>query len=170
MWIMLFAADFGGFFVFKLNYQVHIFHSSAVFRASWNDINSGCVDTAVTKNVGKFRNILFNTIKCACKQVAKIMRKHLLRIDVSIFAQSLHLPPNIRAVYWFAAFRYKNHTAFYSLLCCIAEQFLFQFFHDKNRACFCLAVYDCLAALCCLNRDILQLAYTNTCCTNRLNN
>ena len=64
---------------------------------------------------------------------------------------------------------YKNHTAFYSLLCCIAEQFLFQFFHDKNRACFCLAVYDCLAALCRLNCNILQLADTNTCSTNRLN-
>ena len=31
--IMLFAADFGGFFIFMLNYQVHIFHSFAVFRA-----------------------------------------------------------------------------------------------------------------------------------------
>jgi len=33
MWIMLFAADFGGFFIFMLNNQVHIFHSFAVLRA-----------------------------------------------------------------------------------------------------------------------------------------
>ena len=32
MRIMLFAADFGGFFIFMLNYQLHIFHSFAVFR------------------------------------------------------------------------------------------------------------------------------------------
>lgn len=31
--IMLFAADFGGFFIFMLNNQVHIFHSFAVLRA-----------------------------------------------------------------------------------------------------------------------------------------
>ena len=65
---------------------------------------------------------------------------------------------------------YKNHTAFYSLLCCIAEQFLFQFLHDKNRARFSLAIYNCLAALYRLDRDVLQLADTNTCGTNRLNN
>ena len=68
--IMLFAADFGEFFIFMLNNQVHIFHSSAVFRAGGNDINSSCVDTAVTQNVGKFCNIFFNPIKRACKQVA----------------------------------------------------------------------------------------------------
>ena len=123
--IMLFAADFGDFFIFMLNNQVHIFHSSAVFRAGGNDINSCCVNTAVTQNVGKLCNIFFNTVKCACKQVAKIMRKYLLRIDICIFAQGFHLSPNVRAVYGFAVFRYKNHTAFYSLLCCIAEQFLF---------------------------------------------
>ena len=68
--IMLFAADFGEFFIFMLNNQVHIFHSSAVFRAGGNDINSCCVNTAVTQNVGKLCNIFFNTVKCACKQVA----------------------------------------------------------------------------------------------------
>lgn len=31
--IMLFAADFGEFFCLGLNYQVHIFHSFAVFRS-----------------------------------------------------------------------------------------------------------------------------------------
>lgn len=67
---MSFAADFGGFFIFMLNYQVHIFHSSAVFRTGGNDINSSCVDTAVTQNVGKLRNIFFDTVKCACEQVA----------------------------------------------------------------------------------------------------
>lgn len=50
--------------------QVHIFHSFAVFRAGGNDINSSCVDTVVTKNVRKFRNIFFNAVKCACEQVA----------------------------------------------------------------------------------------------------
>ena len=67
---MLFAADFGGFFIFTLNYQVHVFHFFAMFRTGGNDINSSCVDTAVAENVGKLCNIFFNTVKCACKQVA----------------------------------------------------------------------------------------------------
>ena len=67
---MLFAADFGGFFIFMLNNQVHIFHSFAVFSAGGNDINSSCVDTAVTENIRKFRNIFFNAVKRACEQVA----------------------------------------------------------------------------------------------------
>lgn len=50
--------------------QVHIFHSFAVFRAGGNDINSCCVNTAVTKNIRKLCNIFLNPIKCACEQVA----------------------------------------------------------------------------------------------------
>ena len=67
MLIMLFAADFGGFFIFRLNNQVHIFHSFAVFRAGGNNINSGRIDTAVTENIRKLCNIFFNPVKCACK-------------------------------------------------------------------------------------------------------
>lgn len=65
--IMSFAVDLGGFFVFRLNYQMHIFHTAAVLRTGGNDINSGCVDTAVTKNICKFCNIPINAVKCACK-------------------------------------------------------------------------------------------------------
>ena len=112
MWIMSFAADLGGFFIFWLNNQVHIFHSFAVFSAGGNNINSSCVDTAVSENISKFCNIFFNAVKCACKQVAKIMWKHLLRIDICIYAQGFHLSPNIRSVYRLAAFCYKKSYRF----------------------------------------------------------
>lgn len=67
--IMSFAAELGGFFIFMLNYQVHIFHSFAVFCAGGNDINSSCVDTAVTENIRKLCNIFFDAVKCSCEQV-----------------------------------------------------------------------------------------------------
>ena len=73
-------------FIFMLNYQVHIFHSFAVFRAGGNDINSGRVDAAVTENVGKFGNIFFNSVKHPCKQMAQVMWKNLLRVDVCFLA------------------------------------------------------------------------------------
>lgn len=61
----------GGFFMSKLNgrlnNQVHIFHSSAVFCAGRNDINPRRVYTAVTKNISKLGNVFFNTVKSAGK-------------------------------------------------------------------------------------------------------
>ena len=43
--------------------QPHLFHTLTVFCPGRNDINSCCVDTAVTENVGKLCNILFDAIK-----------------------------------------------------------------------------------------------------------
>ena len=33
-------------------YQVHVFHTAAVLLSGGNDINTCCVDTAVTENIG----------------------------------------------------------------------------------------------------------------------
>ena len=42
--------------------QPHIFHTLTVFRSGGDDINSCCVDAAVTEDVGELGNILFNPI------------------------------------------------------------------------------------------------------------
>ena len=96
-----------------------------MFGAGGDNVNPCGVDTAVTENVGKLGNVLFDAVKHPGEQVAQIMRKHLLRIDIRLDAQRFHLPPNIRAADRLARACYKNHTAFNILLCCIAEQFLF---------------------------------------------
>ena len=104
---------------------MHIFHTAAVLGAGGDDIYAGGVDTAVPENIRKFCYILFNAVKYPCEQVAQVMRKHLLRIDICLYTECFHLSPDIRAAYGFACAGHKNHTAFNSLLCCIAEQFLF---------------------------------------------
>ena len=81
------AAEFGGCFCFfRLNYQPHILHTVAVSRSGGDNINSGRVDAAVTENIRKLGNILFNSVKHTGKQVAQIMRKYLLRVDVCFLA------------------------------------------------------------------------------------
>jgi len=107
-----------------LNHKSHIFHPTAMFRAGGNDINAGCVDTAVPENIGKLGDVLLNTVKHSCKQVPKIMRKHFVRVYICFFAQCFHFSPNVCTAHRLSVFRHKNRTRLYSLLCCIAEQFL----------------------------------------------
>ena len=76
---------------------MHIFHSFAVFGAGGDDIYSCGVDATVTENVGKLCDILFNAVKHTGEQVAKIVRKDLLRINICLYTECFHLSPDIRA-------------------------------------------------------------------------
>ena len=136
--------------------------------AGGNDINSGCVYAAVTENIGELGNIFFNPVKYPRKQVAQVMRKDLLRVDIRLFTQSLHLAPYICTAYRLARARCKNHTAFDILLCRVAEKFLFQLFYYKDCSGFRLTINNRLAAFCRFNGYVLQLADANTGCANRL--
>ena len=69
-----------------LYYQVHAFHTLTMFRACADDINSCRIYAAVTENVGKFGDVLFNAVKHSGKQVAQVVGKDLLRIDICLFA------------------------------------------------------------------------------------
>ena len=51
------------------------------------------------EDIGELGDILFKLVKCSCKQVTQIMRKYLVRIDVSLFAQGFHFSPDVCAVY-----------------------------------------------------------------------
>ena len=144
-------------------------HSFAVFITGGNDINSCGIDTAVTKNVGKLCNILFDTVKHSCEQMPQVMRKHLLRIDSCLFAKSFHLSPDVGTAYGLSGFGNENTSRLYSLLRRIAEQFLLQFFHDKYRPGFPFKRYDCFSVFDSLHRYVLQFAHTNTSAANRLN-
>ena len=60
----------------RLNNQVHIFHTLTVLGAGGNDINAGCINTAVTEDVSEFGDVFFDSVKGAGKKVPQIMRKH----------------------------------------------------------------------------------------------
>ena len=142
---------------------MHIFHTATVFGAGGDNIDSCGVNAAVSENVGKLGNILLNAVKHTGEQVAEVVRKHLLRVDLCLDAQSFHFPPDIRAADWFAGAGYKNHSTLNILLRSIAEQFFSQLPDNKNRSCLALAVHHRLTAF-----GRLQFTDPDACTANRL--
>ena len=53
-----------------LYYQPHIFHMSAMLVAGRDYVNSRGNDAAMTENICEFDNVLFDTVKGACKQMS----------------------------------------------------------------------------------------------------
>ena len=122
------AAAFGGYFSIrrsrhsaKLYYQPHIFHTLMVFVAGRDNINSCGVDATVAENVCELGNVLFYAVECSCKQVAQIMRKHLLRIYSCLHAKTFHFSPNVGSTHRFATSGYEDRTRRNLLLCCISS-------------------------------------------------
>lgn len=74
--IMLFADTFGVDFIY---YQPHIFQLAFMFSTGSDDVDPGSVNVAVAENVSELGNILFDAVECAGKQMAKIVRKYLIR-------------------------------------------------------------------------------------------
>ena len=68
-----------------LYYKPHTLHTLAMFRTGGDNINSGRVDAAVTENIGKLGNVLFNPVKYTGEQVAQVMWEHLSRVYICFF-------------------------------------------------------------------------------------
>ena len=51
-----------------------------MFRAGRDNIDPRRVDATVSENVGELGNIFFDAVEHPCKQMAKIVRKHLFGI------------------------------------------------------------------------------------------
>ena len=76
-----------------LTHQPKAFYFSTVLDPGSHNINSGCVNIAVSQNICQFSNIFFDIIKCSREQFAQIVRKNLAWIYASPFAKSFHLCP-----------------------------------------------------------------------------
>ena len=77
----------------NLTHQPKAFYFSTVLDPGSHNINSGCVNIAVSQNICQFSNIFFDIIKCSREQFAQIVRKNLAWIYASPFAKSFHLCP-----------------------------------------------------------------------------
>ena len=58
-----------------------------------DDIDTSSVNAAVTENIGELGDVLFKIVKCSCKQVTQIVRKHLVGIYFSLLTQGFHFSP-----------------------------------------------------------------------------
>ena len=91
------------------------------------------------------------------------MWKYLFRIYIGVFTQRFHCLPDVCPVHRLACAGDEDISRFYSLLCCIAEQFLLQVFYNKHRPCLSLAGYGGFAASNSLGCNEPQLADTDPC-------
>ena len=48
-----------------------------MFRSRRKQINTCCFNAGMSKKIGQFCNVMCHAVKRLCKQVAKVMRKHL---------------------------------------------------------------------------------------------
>ena len=69
-----------------------------MFCTSGHDIDSCCVDAAVSQNIGQFGDLFLNTVKSPGKQLAQIVGKHLAGFYSGFLAEGFHLRPNIAPV------------------------------------------------------------------------
>ena len=63
-----------------------MFQLSAMFRTGGNDVEACRVNAAVAENICKLGNIFFKTIEYSCKEMAQIVGKHCLWIDICLDA------------------------------------------------------------------------------------
>lgn len=103
-------------------HQPHILHPPAVLFAGRYDINSSGVDAAVAEDIGELGNILLDAVKRAGKQVTKVMRKDLARVDVRVPAKLFHFAPDVRAADGLARFGNENCTVVVMVTLCVFQQ------------------------------------------------
>ena len=90
-----------------LYHQAKALDLAAVLGAGGHDIDAGGVNGAVTQNVGKFGNILFDSVKGSGKQLSQVVREHLALRDLRLLTQGFHFLPYIMTAYRLAASRDK---------------------------------------------------------------
>ena len=109
-------------------------HALAMLVAGGNDIDPRGVDTAVTENVRELGDVLFHAVKRPCKQVPKIVRKDLVRVDMRLCTKAFHLPPDVCPADGFAVTSNKDRPCCDMLFFGILQQLFLEAFHNKNRA------------------------------------
>ena len=93
----------------------------------------------MTKDVGELGDVLLQTIKNPCEQVAKVMREHLAGTYSGILAERFHLPPDCCPIQRLTILTYKHGLRVDFLLLDIEEQLFLQLFYKKHDTSFALA-------------------------------
>ena len=142
---------------YSLYHQPQLLNLFAMFRAGRHDINTGCINAAMPQNIRQLRNILFNSIECTGKELAKIVREHLAGIDPGFLAQGFHLRPDTASIQRFSVSGEKDHAGADFLFFGILQQQFSQLTGNQNGSALALAVHNDLALLYILHGEELQL-------------
>ena len=94
-----------------------------MLSACRNNINTGCIDACMSKDIGELCYVLFDPVKGSRKQMPEIVRKDLALRYVCLLTQCLHFPPDAISAYGLAPSCDKDGSPSDSLLFCITKQF-----------------------------------------------
>lgn len=79
-----------------------------VFGAAFEGIDAGGVDACVSEEVGEAQEVFFSGIEGAGEEMAQVVRKDFLRVDVGFLAEGFHGAPDVGTVEGTAGSRCKN--------------------------------------------------------------
>lgn len=148
--------------------QLHSFQQAAMLRAGRHDVDARGVDAAVTENVCQLCNIFLYGIKRPGKEIPQIVREHLARIYICLYAQALHGCPDVASVEGSAGSRAEDHPLCNPGHMRVLQQESFQLAGKKNTACLAFALYSDLTAPDCIDGEVLQLRHADACGADRL--
>ena len=92
-----------------------------MFCAGGHNIDSCCVDAAVSQNIGQFGDLFLNTVKSPGKQLAQIVGKHLAGFYSGCLAEGFHLRPNIAPVQRLPVPGNKDRSRTDAVFLCVME-------------------------------------------------
>ena len=69
-----------------------------MFGAGGHNVDTCGVDGAVTQDVGKLGDVLFDAVKGSSKELAQVMGKHLAWLYSCGLAQFLHCRPDVTSI------------------------------------------------------------------------
>ena len=125
-----------------------------VFGAGGDKVDPRGLDTAVAKNVGQAGHIPANLVEGPGEQVAEIVRENLPRLHAGLFADGLHLRPNLLARQRTTASGEKHLTGGDFLFSGVFEELPAELAGDEDGADFALQGDFRLARLCRCHGDI----------------
>ena len=123
-----------------------MFHAFAVFVSSCDDVDACGVDAAVAEDVGELGDVFFEAVKGAGEEVSEVVWGYFVRVDIGFFAKVFHFAPDVGAANGFPISCDEYLSCRDVLLCCVAEQFLFEFLYDEDGTRFALEGDDCFTA------------------------
>lgn len=97
-------------YVAFLESKAQAFHLPAVLHARCHNVDAGRIDAAVAQDVRQLGDILLHPVERTGKQLAQVVRKDLAGLHARLFAERLHLCPDIASIVRLSTSGDENHA------------------------------------------------------------
>lgn len=132
-----------------------------MLHAHRHDVDAGRIDAAVAQNVRQLRDILLHSVERTGKQLAQVVRKDLAGLHPRLFAERLHLRPDIASIEQLSAPGDENRAGADAAFLCVGQKKAAQLSGDQNGPGLALAPDGNLSALNILHGEKAQLSHAD---------